>query len=1786
MRNKFLFVSILILSLFGLAGQPALAADTGAPAAPAVVQPANLRTANVQVPFIANRGQLADPSIKFYANTFAGTVFVSPEGLTYALPGQDGQGVVLREEFAGGQTPDIRGAVLSPAKVSVFHGNDSSAWQSGLPSYDEISLGEVYDRVRVDLRAYGNNVEKIFTVEPGGDPAIIALKVTGASSLNLDEQGQLNMVTALGGFALTRPVAYQLIGGVRTDVTAAYALKADGYGFTLGAYDPAYPLVIDPLLASTFLGGSATESGYALAVDGAGNVYAAGTTTSTDFPYSEQAYSKLLNNTATNGTSPPTDLYVAKLSGDLSRVIAATYIGGSYADGVSNGHTLALDNAGNVYLAGYTKSPDFPTQNGYDSSFNDTSSTNDIVVVKLTGDLSGLLGATFLGGAKNDTLSGLTLDNSGNVYVAGNTASTDFPAAGGFQQAYGGGASIDGFVAKFSGNLSALLGATYLGGDRNDQLNCIAVDAAGRVYVGGQTLKGTSNPFPTTVGACRTLIGDSVNSDGFVSILSGDLTQLLASTYVGTDNNAEQVYGFAVDPAGSYLYAALMGTGFSVTPGAYQQDPAHTGSNEIGIFKLNGSLTEVLISATLGGTKGDSAKYIALEPSGSILFAGTSGSADYPTTDGAFSRTIKPTSGDIVLTRMTGDLSTLLASTYFGGTGSDTLGDMALDSSGNIYLTGVPNASGYADFPITAGGLQTTQKGSSDAFVSKLSADLSLADTVTPSWPEGSELTPSQAGPDNLTLSWNVASDNVGVSGYRVYQGETLLTTLDGGTLSYTVSGLSPGTAYTFSVQAGDAAENWSADGPTVTATTATGGDGDAPYWNSPVLNTAGVTQSGLTLSWAPAGDNTGVSAYKVYQDDTLLGTVSGSTLTYTVSGLAAGTFYTFRVQAGDAAGNWSTDGPSAGVTTAEADQSPPAWDNPVLTTANIGKYSLTLNWEAAQDNVGVSAYRIYRDDALLTTVGGSTLTYNAGSLAAGTAYTFRVRAGDDAGNWSTDGPSVTVATLPEIDTVAPVFTSTSLSYPIVTSSSSLILSWPKAIDNVGVTAYRITYGGNVQVVDGSLLSYEITGLDNAIAYDFFVQAGDAAGNWSSSLSVNAQIGTSGFYLTGAYLSVIDPVTHISSTGASVINSGSVPYNPAPTIKMMFTKNVVTDGIWPNNQQCFALHDAAGGSISATVSRIPDTVNFDERNNLFITPDSPLQPGTAYKITISQNLAAKNGDYLGYVREFGFTTATADSQAPAWPSGSSLTAGSITQSSLTLTWTAATDDVGVTQYQVFQNGNLIYATGDGNTLTHTVTGLAPSTEYTFQVWALDGGGNTAAGPNAAATTAAPTQAGTPAWPAGSTATVTYTAAAHDRVTLSWPAASDDNGVTGYKIYENGSELATLDGSALTWTATGLTEAASYTFKIEAGNAAGNWSTNGPTANAYTGGGAWYGGGNSTAPFEFLNAFLTTATPESSLSDTGDNVAGNQNVPVDATIKLNFSKNAIDDSLWTSNQQLISLLDGSGATVAANVFRINNSNEKNNIFITPAAPLSPGSQYKILMQAGIGSKSGTSTPNIVEVVFNTAGTGGTDNSAPVWADGSGLNASNRTNSSLTLSWPEATDNVGVIAYRIYQDDALLDTVGSDTLTYSVTGLAAGRWYSFKVEAGDEAGNWSDNGPAFSYDTLLTPPAGKYTVTADSDPNFSNGRTADGITYLTVMDGVSGMKYFSVHVTPLTPHDGDETVIFVLLRQGAQISINAARADFDIVDNAQAGFNVQSGDIVKVYLVDDLTNTVDRNPIILI
>jgi hypothetical protein len=683
--------------------------------------------AGLRLPFIANQGQV-DAKVAYYAPTFAGTVFVTRQGeLVYSLPARAtglpggrprsaaNAGWSLTETLVDGRArPAAR--ERSETNVSYFRGDDPARWRPRIPTYERVSLGEVWPGVTMSLRAQGRSVEKIFTIEPGTSVDRIRVRMRGARSLTVNTQGALVARTGVGDVTFTPPAAYQERDGVREPITVAYRQGGREYGFRVGAYDRSRPLVIDPLLQSTYLGGGGIDDAYALVVSpDTGNVYVTGGTSSDTFPGTVGGPQERL--------AGAFDAFVARLNGSLTAVLQATYLGGSDFD---TAYTIGIaPGTGDVYVAGDTSSGDFPgTGGGAQPTYGGGSS--DTFVARLSSGLTTLIQATYLGGADRDEAYGLAVAQTGHVYVVGYTRSTNFPAtSGGAQPSYNGG-TTDGFVARLDGGLTALSQSTYLGGSQTDHANALAISpASGDVYVAGDT---TSTNFPGTSGAAQP--SNAGNQDAFVARLTSGLTTIVGATYLGGTQD-DVTNAIALAPGGSgnvYVAGYTHSTDFPATGGSAAQ-PANAGGYDAVVALLNGALTSITRATYLGGADDDAAFTLAVSPAtGDVYVAGATMSSPFPATSGG----IQPTIGGLIdafVARLNSALTGISQSTYLGGSDDDAAFGLAISpATGDVYLAGGTQST---NVPGTPGGAQPAFGGVEDAFVAWLSANLAAGSAAT-----------------------------------------------------------------------------------------------------------------------------------------------------------------------------------------------------------------------------------------------------------------------------------------------------------------------------------------------------------------------------------------------------------------------------------------------------------------------------------------------------------------------------------------------------------------------------------------------------------------------------------------------------------------------------------------------------------------------------------------------------------------------------------------------------------------------------------------------------------------------------------------------------------------------------------------------------------------------------------------------------------------------------------------------------------------------------------------------
>ena len=710
---------------------------TSAPAAPELpaVQEA---LAGLAVPFEQNTGQFA-PEVAYLAKTFAGAVFVTRDGrLVYSLPGKTietaaddaakearparrprpterGPGWALEERLLDARPLAPRGTV--PAVTHVTRFTPKGTFQA--ETWQGVRLGEAWAGIEVELAARGRNFEKLFHVAPGADPEAIRVGLRGAEGAHVAADGRLIVATGNGEIAYTAPVAWQEIGGERRPVAVHYALLTPeagdseaAYGFALGEYDRHHTLTIDPLIQSTYLGGSGQDQINALALAANGDVLVGGYTASTDLPGTAGGAQQNYNGSY--------DGFVARLAGDLTELRQSTYLGGSGGDSVS---ALALADNGDVLVGGFTESDNLPgTTGGAQPIYG---GERDGFVACLSGNLKVLIQSTYLGGSGEDSVLTLAPAANGDVLVGGYTEYLP-PAGTAVGARPNKGSAWDGFVARLSGDLRTRIRSTYLGGEDVDWVSTLALAANGDVLAGGSTY---SYELPGTDGGAQPDHGGG-ELDGFVARLSSNLQTLIQSTYLG-GSNPDYAYALALAANGDVLVGGY--TTSSDLPGtAGGAQPTYGGGLFDGfVVRLSGNLKARIQSTYLGGSSSDQARTLALAANGDVLVGGETYSTDLPGTAGGAQQN-KGGSYDGFVARLSGNLRTLIQSTYLGGSGRENISALALAANGDVLVGGYTWST---DLPGTAGGAQATYRGGTDGFVARLAGDLLAVSAQTINFP-------------------------------------------------------------------------------------------------------------------------------------------------------------------------------------------------------------------------------------------------------------------------------------------------------------------------------------------------------------------------------------------------------------------------------------------------------------------------------------------------------------------------------------------------------------------------------------------------------------------------------------------------------------------------------------------------------------------------------------------------------------------------------------------------------------------------------------------------------------------------------------------------------------------------------------------------------------------------------------------------------------------------------------------------------------------------------------------
>jgi len=769
-----LLAALLAVPPLGLTGRDREPRETPTPAPRA---PSALSA----VAFEENRGQ-TDPRVRFLARARGMQAFLTDDGAVLSLGGPRAQRetAVLRVGRGAPSRPVAEGAPL-PGPVHYLHGKDSSKWVRGVRRFSSVRTRSVAPGADLLWRSgEGGRLRFDLHLAPGVDPASVPLSVEGARSLSVDAAGRLVATLPRGVLALGRPLLWQESGGRRLPVDGRFAVRGAVAIVEAGPFDRTLPLVVDPTLEyGTYLGGSAGEDAFAVAVDRLGALVFAGIALGTGYPL-QSPYDDTFG-------GQYWEMTVARISADGNTLEYATYVGGDSAD-MPRG--VAVAPSGRIVVVGQTSSTDFPMVNAIQATpvigpkVGLDPTVPEGVAFSLVADGSALAWSTHLGGSGAfDAGYAVALDAMGAAFIAGETGAAGFPIQSAFQASKG--AGQDAFVCKIDAS-GMLAWSTFLGGNGDDGARALRVDSGGRLLVAGTS---ASTDFPLQSALQSQKKG---TTDAFVLRMPASGASLTWSTYVG--GAGKDAANAVAEGAGGTTWIAgeTDSSDFPVVANAPQPNPTG-GTADAFVARVASGGISLEFGTYLGGGFADYARGLAVDSLGSPYVIGTTASFEFPTANPLDA--VLSGGGDMFLARLHPSGLGLLCCTFFGGSGAEAGNAIALDPGGGVWLAG---QTGSTDFPLQ-GALDSVLTGGVDQGIARVRLDLP---------PAPASVTVQLGPPGSAAIAW--PDPTSGLCRFELERQTGLgmpflpLATLPQGTNSYADGSVPPETTLTWRVRSVD----------------------------------------------------------------------------------------------------------------------------------------------------------------------------------------------------------------------------------------------------------------------------------------------------------------------------------------------------------------------------------------------------------------------------------------------------------------------------------------------------------------------------------------------------------------------------------------------------------------------------------------------------------------------------------------------------------------------------------------------------------------------------------------------------------------------------------------------------------------------------------------------------------------------------------------------------------------------------------------------------------------------
>jgi len=661
--------------------------------------------------FVENQGQITESQVRFSLQIHERAYWFTDSGYLMTMTDREGRTTTVSIEFLDANPVVPIGTGKGRHRSTYITGNQPSAWITHVPSFSGLLYDELYPGIDLLFHLTDTGLKYDLNIAPGGAPSLIELAYDGILGLHL-HRGDLIIRTQAGELVERAPVSYQRSGGFEQVVPSSYSLSGNIVGFQVGNYDTSRTLVIDPLIYSTYVGGTFGDMARSMVLDSNKNVYVCGESSSYDFPTTPESHNRSLN---------LVDIVVFKLNDKGTELLYSTFIGGSDYEACVD---LAIDRDDNIYIVGDTRSTDFPVTDGaLDREYS--GDPRNTFVAKLNSTGSGLLYATYFGKGEYLYSSSIAVDDDNNAYVLGLTHSnealeTTFNA---FDRDPNG--DVDCFAFKLDPAGAELLYLTYLGGNSIDACQQLTLDDQDNVYITGYT---RSEDFPISDQA----FGRTHSADGAYQVFVSKLNMsengpgsLEYSTFIGKGLG----YHIAVDEDhNAYLTGRVGSKDFPTTEGAHRTEFDMSDGDAFAL-KLNHNGTDVLASTFLGGNGTDIGYGIDVDADGGVFVTGeTWADFTFPTTPDGYDTSPNGQS-DAFVVRLNPDLSRLTYSSFMGGTYFDA--GMAIvvdpDLADTVYVAGYTHS---PDLPVSEGALDLCYNGVDDIIIFKLSPSKPLPRAV------------------------------------------------------------------------------------------------------------------------------------------------------------------------------------------------------------------------------------------------------------------------------------------------------------------------------------------------------------------------------------------------------------------------------------------------------------------------------------------------------------------------------------------------------------------------------------------------------------------------------------------------------------------------------------------------------------------------------------------------------------------------------------------------------------------------------------------------------------------------------------------------------------------------------------------------------------------------------------------------------------------------------------------------------------------------------------------------